>query len=183
MGGIQPARLIVLVTGSRLYDDAWTIKATLDQVAADVEEENVDQLVIRHGACYPPPDPITRRIPARSADWLTHLWIERFAPALPIEVVEQERPADWNAPCRAACQSRTHRDRTVHHRRPGRGGTYCPMAGVYRNEAMVREDPHPDLGVAFLRDNSSGTRHCITAMREFGIPVEEIPYLPQGASR
>lgn len=177
MGGIVvPARLIVLVTGSRLYDDAWTIKATLDSVAADVAEENFDQLVIRHGACYPKRDTRTGRIPARSADWLTHLWIERFGPALPIEVVEQERPADWNAPCRAACQSKTRRSKTVDHRRPGYGGTYCPMAGCYRNEAMVREDPHPDLGVAFLRDNSSGTRHCITAMREFGIHVEEIPY-------
>lgn len=170
-------QLVVLVTGSRLYDDAWTIKRTLDQVAADVAAENVDDLVIRHGACYPPPDPKTKRIPARSADWLTHLWIEKFSPALALAVVEQERPADWNAPCRPACSTAVRRGRNVDHRRPGRGGTYCPMAGVYRNKTMVLEDPRPDLGIAFLRDNSTGTRNCITTMREFGIHVEEVPYI------
>jgi len=176
-------QLIVLVTGSRLYDDAWTIKRTLDEVAADVEAEGVDQLVIRHGACYPNRDKTTGRIPARSADWLTHLWIAKFAADLPIKVVEQERPADWNAPCRPACKSKTRRSKTVDHRRPGRGGTYCPMAGVYRNKDMVLEDPRPDRGVAFLRDNSTGTVNCIETMRTFGIPVEEVPYIAQGAAR
>jgi len=176
-------QLIVLVTGSRLYDDAWKIKRTLDEVAADVKAEGVDQLVIRHGACYPNRDKTTGRIPARSADWLTHLWIGKFATDLPIKVVEQERPADWNAPCRPACQSKTRRGKNPDHRRPGRGGTYCPMAGVYRNTAMVLEDPRPDLGVAFLRDNSTGTSNCIKTMREFGIHVEEVPYITQGATR
>lgn len=174
-------QLVVLVTGSRLYDDAWTIKRTLDEIADDVRAENVDELVIRHGACYPPRDKTTGRIPARSADWLTHLWIEKFASALPLTVDEQERPADWNAPCRPACSTAVRRGRNVDHRRAGRGGMYCPMAGVYRNKAMVLEDPRPDLGVAFLRDNSSGTRNCITTMREFGIHVEEIPYIASSA--
>lgn len=118
--------------------------------------------------CYPPADRNTRRIPARSADWLTHLWIARFAGQQPIPVVEQERPADWRAPCRPACDQRTHRGRNPSHRRPN--GT-CPAAGIYRNRDMVLEDPRPDTGIAFMRDNSSGTRHCVNTMREFGIPV------------
>ncbi len=170
------SQLIVLVTGSRLYDDAWTIKRVLDDVAEDAVAEEVDELVIRHGACYPKRDPKTGRIPARSADWLTHLWIARFGPDHPIRIIEQERPAQWEAPCRAACKSRTHKERPVDHRRPRGTTTYCPKAGVYRNKDMVLEDPRPNLGVAFLRDNSSGTSNCITTMREFGIHVEEIPY-------
>ena len=169
-------RLVVLVTGSRLYDDAWMIKRVLDQVAADASDRRADELVIRHGACYPNRDPRTGRIPARSADWLAHLWIARFSLDQPIRIIEQARPAQWEAPCRAACQTRTHKDRTGNHRRPRGTTTYCPMAGVHRNRDMVLEDPRPDLGVAFLRDNSSGTRNCIKTMREFGIQVDEIPY-------
>jgi hypothetical protein len=171
-------QLVVLVTGSRLYDDAWTIKRVLDAVADDAAAEGADELVIRHGACYPNRDKGTGRIPARSADWLAHLWIARFGPEQPLTIVEQERPAQWEAPCRAACKSSTRRGRTVNHRQPRGTTTYCPMAGVHRNHDMVIEDPRPDLGVAFLRDNSGGTRNCIKTMREFGIHVEEIPYEP-----
>lgn len=171
------APMVLLVTGSRFYDDAWRIRRVLEDAVAEAFLWH-DQLVIRHGACYPNVDKKTGRIPARSADWLTHLWIARFGPAYESEITEQERPADWNAPCRPACQSKTRRSKNVDHRRPGRGGTYCPMAGVYRNTAMVLEDPRPDLGIAFLRDNSSGTDNCVTTMREFGIEVEEIPYNP-----
>lgn len=174
------AQLVVLVTGSRLYDDAWTVRAALEDVAVETFLAG-HELVIRHGACYPPPDRITGRIPARSADWLTHLWIARFGAAYETPVVEQERPADWEAPCRPACSTRTHRGRNPSHRRPRGTSTYCPMAGVHRNRDMVLEDPRPDLGIAFLRDNSTGTRNCVTTMREFGILVEEIPYGPTPA--
>lgn len=171
-------RRVVLVTGSRFYDDAWTVKRVLDELAEDAIWSEAEELIIRHGACYPNTDRATGRVPARSADWLTHLWIARFATDHEIQIVEQERPADWEAPCRPACSSRTHRGRNVGHRKPRGTTTYCPMAGHYRNRDMVLEDPRPDLGVAFLRDNSSGTAHCIRTMREFGIPVEEIPYEP-----
>jgi hypothetical protein len=163
-------QLVVLVTGSRLYDDAWTIKRVLDAVADDAAAGGADELVVRHGACYPNIDRTTGRIPARSADWLTHLWIRLHGVAHPIRIIEQERPADWEAPCRPACKPG--------HRKARGTSMYCPMAGVHRNKDMVLEDPRPDLGVAFLRDNSSGTRHCVTTMRELSIPVEEIPYHP-----
>jgi hypothetical protein len=168
-------QLVVLVTGSRFYDDGWAIKRVLDDVTSG---EQADELVIRHGACYPRRDPKTGRIPARSADWLTHLWIARFGPGRPVRIAEQERPADWEAPCRPSCTQRTHRHRNVEHRKPRGTGTYCPMAGHHRNRDMVLEDPRPGLGIAFLRDNSSGTDHCVRTMREFGIHVEEIPYQP-----
>lgn len=175
-------QLVVLVTGSRLYDDAWTVKRVLDGVAADAAAEGATELIIRHGACYPNVSRQTGRIPARSADWLTHLWIARFGPEQPIPITEQERPADWEAPCRPACNQRTHRDRNIDHRQPRGTTTYCPLAGKHRNRDMVLEDPRPDLGIAFERDNSSGTAHCVKTMREFGIPVEQIPYEPAPTS-
>lgn len=170
--------LVVLVTGSRFYDDAWTIKRVLEEHVADAVQVGAAELVIRHGACYPFPDRRTGRVPARSADWLTHLWIVRFGPEQPITIVEQERPADWEAPCRPACDQRTHRGRNMGHRKPRGTSTYCPYAGMYRNKDMVLEDPRPDRGIAFERDNSSGTANCVKTMREFGIPVEQIPYNP-----
>ncbi len=168
--------VVVLVTGSRFWDDAWTLKTELDAVAADAADAGATTLIVRHGACYPLPDPRTGRIPARSADWLTHLWIQRFGPGQPVQIVEQARPADWLGPCRPACQQRTHRGRHVSHRRVNGTRTTCPAAGVYRNKDMVLEDPRPDTGLAFLRDNSSGTSNCVTTMRGFGIPVHEVPY-------
>jgi len=161
-------RKVLLVTGSRLYDDVWKIRRVLASIADGAAESGITELVIRHGACYPNPDKVTKRIPARSADWLTHLWIQMFGAAQPVTIVEQERPADWAASCRPSCKPG--------HRKARGTSMYCPMAGVHRNRDMILEDPRPDWGVAFLRDNSSGTRHCVSAMREFGIPVEEVPY-------
>lgn len=169
------SQLVVLVTGSRLYDDAATVKRELDAVAAEAAKAGATTLIIRHGACYPPVSRTTGRIPARSADWLTHLWIARFGPGHPVEIIEQERPADWEGPCRAACYQRRH-GQPVNHRKPRGTGTYCPMAGHHRNHDMVVEDPRPDRGVAFLRDNSTGTRNCMDAMAEFKIHVHEVPY-------
>lgn len=166
---------VVLVTGSRFWDDAWTLRHQLEKLVADAVDDGATRLIIRHGACYPRRSKDTHRIPARSADWLTHLWIARFGPEQPIEIVEQERPADWRAPCRPACGKTTRRGKVVDHRTPH--GT-CPAAGNYRNEAMVLEDPRPDLGLAFCRDNSNGTGHCVRTMRNFGILVDEIPYHP-----
>jgi hypothetical protein len=167
--------LVVLVTGSRLYDDAETIKRELDACARDAAAGGASTLIIRHGACYPPPSRQTGRIPARSADWLTHLWIARFGIIQPLHILEEERPADWEGPCRPSCYQRRH-GQPVNHRKPRGTDTYCPMAGKYRNRDMVLENPRPDRGIAFLLDNSSGTRHCIEVMAEFGIPVRKVPY-------
>lgn len=170
--------VVVLVTGSRFWDDVWAVKHRLDAAVVDAEQAGADTMIVRHGACYPPVNPETGKRPARSADWLAHLWCVLYGPRQPITVVEQARPADWDAPCRPACQQRTRRGRHVSHRvpRPGGTGDYCPDVGKLRNKDMIVEDPRPDHGIAFHRDNSAGTRHCIRAMREMSIPVEEVPY-------
>lgn len=168
--------MVVLITGSRFWDDIWPVKNTLDQTVRDAEAAGTNQLIVRHGACYPPVDRATGRRPNRSADWLTHLWCVLYGPRQPIDVVEQERPADWGAPCRPACEQRSHRGRIANHRVARGTSTYCPDAGKLRNIDMIREEPRPDLGIAFWKDNSGGTRHCIARMREFSIPVTEVAY-------
>lgn len=171
---------VVLVTGSRFWDDVWAIKRELDQAVEEAVDAGADELIVRHGACYPPYLKGTRRRPHRSADWLTHLWFERFGAAQPISIIEQPRPADWEGPCRPACNQATHRGRNINHRRTRGSVMICPMAGHHRNKDMVLEDPRPTIGIAFHRDNSGGTAHCIRTMREFSIPVTEVPYQPQG---
>ncbi len=167
--------LVLLVTGSRFWDDVWAIRDKLEEAVADAVDVGADELIIRHGACYPRYSRELRRRPYRSADYLTHLWCQLHGPQQPLRITEQERPADWRAPCRPACGKTYKRGKLVEHRTAA--GT-CPAAGNYRNQAMVVEDPRPDSGLAFQRDESNGTGHCIKTMREFGIYVEEVPYTP-----
>lgn len=180
---------VILVTGSRFWDDIVAIKDALDQAATDAVTAGAAHLILRHGACYPPVDPVTGRRPFRSADYLAHLWWHRWVRLTPLPVLagltvleEQARPADWTAPCRPACNQRTHRDRTTDHRRIRGGRSTCPMAGHHRNKDMILEVPQPTVGIAFNRDNSAGTAHCTRTMREFSVPVTEVPYRPQGAT-
>lgn len=162
---------IVLVTGSRFWDNHVLLKNALDQVVADAVAEGYPEFVLRHGAHEPPFSKQLGRRPFQSADYLAHLWFRHTVRAgMPIPVMtEQARPADWAAPCRPSCPARGHR-------RERGTATICPAAGVYRNKDMVLEDPRPTSGVAFTRDNSGGTRHCVNTMREFSIPVTEIEY-------
>jgi hypothetical protein len=182
----QPGWRVLLVTGSRTWDDVWTLKTHLDQVAADVHAHGVAHgqgmtLIVRHGACYPTPE--RGQIPHTSADWLTSRWIARFGPGLVVPlgqpglnaITEQERPADWAAPCTDRCQVTWDG-----HRRIRRGRSVCSAAGQYRNEAMVAEQPTPTIGLAFLRDGSPGTKGCIKAMKKAGVPYTVIPYDPEG---
>lgn len=172
------SRRVLLITGSRFWTDVWTIKHTLDRAVTAAGDDGVTELVLRHGACYPPVDKDTGRRPFRSADYLAHLWCQKHARMIqltPVGVLtEQARPADWTAACRPACSQRTHRNRNVGHRRLAGGRLICPDAGKYRNRDMVLEEPRPYLGIAFHLDNSAGTAHCIRTMREFSIPVATI---------
>jgi hypothetical protein len=72
----------------------------------------------------------------------------------------EEHPAYWDGVCDPAfCRPG--------HRRAGRGGSYCPSAGIRRNQVMV--DRGADICLAFLRDNSRGTLDCIQRARRAGI--------------
>lgn len=157
----RPWRLIV--TGSRAWTDATVLRGVLDILAEQAAAAGVPEVIVAHGACYPRRDRVTDRIPARSADWLAHLWIELLPHPLPVR--EEPHPANWTAACRPECKAG--------HRRPRpNGGDYCPAVGNYRNGDLVA--PGADAGVAFLLDNSSGTRDCINRMEAADIPVQRI---------
>lgn len=165
----------ILVTGSRAWTDVWAVKDALDAAVAETAADGVTELIVRHGACYPIFNPDLGRLPFKSADYLTHLWIARYAGEQPITITEQARPADWTGPCRPSCNTKPRRGQVRAHRGiRGDGKTTCPAAGIYRNMDMVLEQPQPYRGLAFLLDKSSGTSNCVKKMREFSIPVVPI---------
>lgn len=172
------APAVIVLTGSRLWIDAWTIRDTLDQIVTRAVTAGVPELTIRHGACYPFEkwnQQLRRKArPHRSADYFVHLWIRRFAGDYPLPIREQERPAKWEDPCRSSCLQRYHRNAPVNHRVIRGGRLICPAAGNYRNRDMILEDPRPHFGIAFHQDNSNGTADCIKTARELSVPMYEI---------
>lgn len=72
----------------------------------------------------------------------------------------EPHPADWDTPCTDAC---------YHRPREKNGRPYCPLAGHYRNQAMV--DLGADLALAFPLGESRGTQDCMKRARKAGIEV------------
>lgn len=73
---------------------------------------------------------------------------------------EEGHPADWEGPCTDRCQPE--------HRRKRRDGTsYCPAAGMYRNEAMVALGA--ERAFAFIRNRSHGASGCARLAEKAGI--------------
>lgn len=70
--------------------------------------------------------------------------------------------ADWSGPCEP--------ERPKGHRRVNGRGEYCPHAGHRRNATMVSLGAA--LVLAFWRDHSSGTDHCLKAARAAGLTVD-----------
>ena len=71
-------------------------------------------------------------------------------------------PADWNGPC----------DVTCHHgprRRRRDGSSYCQMAGLRRNAALIATQPDVCLGFPHPSHPSRGTRHCMSLATAAGI--------------
>lgn len=71
-------------------------------------------------------------------------------------------PADWHGPCRPSCPP--------NHRRyhAGSARSYCPRAGMLRNEDMVRRS-RARLCLAFILDDSSGATGCAKLAERAGI--------------
>lgn len=136
---------VVLLTGSQTWTDPRPIRALLTEIRDAHPGEN---LVLRHGRCL------------KGADLIGH----RLGVELGYKI--DPHPARWYADCDPLfCRPPGHRklDRI--------GRLYCPAAGVRRNQYMVDLEPRPDEGVAFVKNNSPGSSHCVRAMRVAGIPV------------
>lgn len=158
------SRARIVVTGSREWVDADVLRDVLDKLTQSLADDGYTELLVAHGACYPRVDRETGRRPAKSADWLAHLWIELLPH--PIPVVEEAVPAPWSAPCRRTCRK--------NHRKPNRGrpGTFCPTAGNYRNADLVA--PGANAAAVFWLDNSSGTKDCVSRLVAAGIPFSPV---------
>jgi len=147
----------VVVTGSRNWTDRAKLFAKLEEVRSRLPDGT--WLIVRHGG-------------AGGTDGLAHSWAERAA-----GVLVERRRADWRAPCRDTCRPG--------HRLPGRdGASYCPAAGMYRNEAMLTGDGPVDEVLAFVMPcgrprhrhqpphDSHGTAGMIGLAGEAGVPVD-----------
>lgn len=158
----------VLFTGSRDYTDAVMVRRVLRGFAWDATVTDTE-LVIVHGD-------------ARGADTLVHRAVESLGEHQ--GVIEQRCPADWSR-CAPDCPPTTghRRSRTV----PGPDGlveeTYCPGAGVRRNQEML-DAWSPDIVVAFLSKPlhlSRGTDDMVRRALAAHIPVHVIS--PGGTHR
>lgn len=136
----------VIITGSRTWDRKDVVWAALDILATEAAKVGEHQLVVAHGACWPKRDDETGLLPERSADYLADLWVRRGSHPLP--VLRDPMPAKWRE-----------------HRR---------AAGHLRNKALVESGA--DVVLAFIRDNSPGTRDCIRLAEQAEIPVQVIDY-------
>lgn len=135
-------------TGSRAFTD----RALVFDVLAKAREVYGPDLIVVYG------------VAGRGADQL----IRQASKALGLEL--DPHPADWTGPCRPAC-------RPGHRKRRRDLSTYCPAAGVYRNQAMV--DRGADACVAFLVEPSisacEGTRDTMRRAAAAQIPVTAYP--------
>jgi hypothetical protein len=137
----------LIITGSRKFTDRVLVR----EVVGRAYEVYGPGLVLVHG-CAPGAD--------RLAD--------EAARALGLTC--DPRRADWAGPCRPTCKA-------GHRRRRGDGSTYCPAAGVYRNQLMA--DLGADECAAFLVEPSispcDGTRDMILRAERAKIPVSTYP--------
>jgi hypothetical protein len=130
----------ILVTGSR----NWRVREAVSK-ALTIYSTGRDTMLV-HGACPTGADKLADEI---ASEW-----------GWPIE----RHPADWSGPCRPECRP-GHRKRN-----PQRGsGSYCPMAGFYRNQEMV--DLGADVVLAFPLGESRGTLDCMARARRAGLLV------------
>lgn len=140
----------VIVTGSRRHRDRDLIWDTLDEVY-----RQVGPLIIVHGA-------------ANGADAMAAWWVHRRL-ADGWQVDQERHPADWAGPCRPGCAEpwpAGHNGRRAPYKRAA--GTYCQLAGIYRNHEMG--DLPGVIGyVAFPLPGGTGTLDMIAYAGSKGI--------------
>ncbi|MET7713750.1 SLOG family protein [Streptomyces sp. NPDC005407] len=134
------------LTGSRTWPDRALLEATLMDVWHDATQLGYRGILLTHGACEEGADDM-------GDDWA-------FAHGVP----QDPHRADWRGPCAPNCPTG--------HRRRGRRGEYCPMAGHRRNQLIV--DLRPLLLVAAHHNQSTGTADCMRRADAAGIPVRRI---------
>ncbi|MFC3985471.1 hypothetical protein [Streptosporangium jomthongense] len=147
----------VLITGSRSFADITALEHAMVDTWHDATQLGGELLVV-HGACYPPKRRDGKR-PNRSADWLAHIVCLAYG------IPEEPHPADWDS-CSRLCPPKPHR------RTRQDGTTYCPIAGLARNQDMVDEGAH--LCIAAPQGPSYGTRDCMRRAAEAGVEVLEV---------
>ncbi len=148
----------ILVTGSRSWTDVQAVERALVDVWHDATQLG-GSITVVHGACYPAKNREGKR-PIKSADFIAALCCVAYD--LPME----EHPAVWAA-CTPNCPDKPHR------KTRGDSTTYCPLAGHWRNQAMVNLGAH--LVLAFPSGTSTGTRDCMRRAEAAGIHVEVVP--------
>lgn len=86
----------VLVSGSRTWDDAWTIRKALDAVAFGAERAGYSRLIVIHGAC------------PRGADAIADMWVRSWS-VPELHVTAERHPARWNDEGKVAGRRRNER--------------------------------------------------------------------------
>ena len=147
----------VLITGSRTWDDMFSIADAIDEAIKHAGRT----IVVVHGAC------------PRGADAITAGYCE----ALQYHgkaVVLEPHPADWDH-CTIDCPQTPHRlikkPGDVDH--PGARDDYCPGAGPRRNADMVRLGA--DLCLAFIHKASRGASGTAELAEQAGIRTVRFP--------
>lgn len=142
-----PYLALVLVTGSRSWDDVPAINDTLLETWHDATQDGHCGIEVLQGG-------------ATGADSIARMWAKAHAED---GVGCQQYDAQW-ADCAEACLPGHRKTR----------GTYswCPTAGHRRNQQMVNAEPA--IVLAFHRAGSTGTADCIRRARAAGVPVREV---------
>ncbi len=151
---------LVLVTGTRTYDDVPTIHEALTEAWHEAMQDGFSGIEVMEGGATGPDSIAGGWAKAHLGDGVGH----------------QPVPADWDGPCAKTCPPG--------HRQEKHGRDWCPFAGHRRNQAMV--DAKPLLTLAFIAPcgnskcrkpkphDSHGVAHCVKAARAAGIPVREV---------
>lgn len=139
-----PYLALILVTGSRKWDDVATIDNALTETWHDATQNGHCGITVMHGG-------------AAGADSIAGAWAQQRKDD---GVGHDQHDADW-ATCADTCPPG--------HRKTRGDYSWCPLAGHRRNQEMV--DAEPSVVLAFQVVGSTGTQDCIRRAEKAGLPV------------